>query len=130
MPQGVCEKPQRRTASALSSADLFSEPLPRTEPRRYVCRTTLIPQYIDSRRECSSPSAVVAPPHDNATASSAEASDTWPEGAASASSSAVRGPAITMPGLRTRCPFAPVSVHSCREIYIHVRFSYVYVLRT
>src|SRR5437667_153715 len=99
MPHGVCEKPQRRTASALSNDELFSGPLPRTDASRYVCRTTLIPQYIASSRECSSPSAVVAPAHDEATAANADESEACgaaPDGAAKPNTIAVRAPATTI----------------------------------
>src|SRR5690348_3642084 len=75
MPQGVCEKPQRRTALALSTDERLSGPLPRTALRRYARLTTLIPQYIASSCAWVSPARDVAPAQDAATAWRADASD-------------------------------------------------------
>src|SRR5918999_6461641 len=103
MPHGVWLKPQRRTASAFRPEERLRGPLPRTGPSPYTRRTTLIPQYIDSSRECVSPAAVPAPAQVDATAASAEASEacgpaaagTFPDGAAKPRTIAVRGCART-----------------------------------
>jgi hypothetical protein len=96
IPQGVCEKPHRRTALAFRTEERLSGPFPRTAPRRYARRTILTPQYIASSCECASPAALVAPAHDDATACSADASDVGAAGAAKPSAIAVRDWAIPM----------------------------------
>src|SRR5829696_1416430 len=97
MPHGVCEKPQRLTASALRFDERLSGVLPRTAVRPNARRTMLIPQYIASSFECESPAAVPAPLHDAATACRAAASVACgcavPDGAAKPRRIAVRGTA-------------------------------------
>src|SRR5438105_348561 len=70
MPHGVCVKPQRRTASALSSDERSSDRLSRSGRSPYARRTTLAPQYIAG----VPPVGVVAPAHAEATACNADAS--------------------------------------------------------
>src|SRR3954447_22627180 len=125
MPQGVCEKPQRRTAFAFSSDERLSGPLPRTTPRWYARRTTLTPQYIASSCACVSPSVAVAPAHVEATACNAEASelccDTLAAGAAKPRTIAVRDWAIPITRSWNRCPFETNPARSFRDSYIQVR---------
>jgi hypothetical protein len=93
--------PHRRTASAFISEERFNGTLPLTNPSPYARRTTLMPQYIASSRECSSPAAVVAPEHDEATAANADESEACgatPDGAAKPKTIAVRVTATTMRG--------------------------------
>src|SRR5580765_2193866 len=88
-----------------------------------------MPQYIASSRECSSPAAVVAPAHADATAASAAESEpcrTAPAGAAKPSTIAVRETASPIPSRPTRCPFGGNHARSSRQIYIQVRISYAY----
>src|SRR6185295_20159368 len=88
-----------------------------------------MPQYIASSRECSSPAAVVAPAHADATAARAAESEpcrTAPAGAAKPSTIAVRETASPIPGRPTRCPFGGNHARSSRQIYIQVRISYAY----
>src|ERR671936_247182 len=97
MPQGVCVKPQRRTASAFSAAERFSAALARSGGRPNARRTTFTPQYI----ACVPPAGDVAPAHALLTAWSAEPSDvgeTFATGAAKPRTIAVRDWAIPMRG--------------------------------
>src|SRR4051794_10116332 len=127
MPHGVCEKPQRRTASAFITDERFRGALPLTKPRPYARRTMLMPQYMASRRECSLPAAVVAPAHDDATAASAAASEACgaaPDGAAKPRTNAVRVTASTMRGRRS-------DAHSRRILRLPAaKFTFRFVFRT
>src|SRR5580765_6242366 len=120
MPQGVCVKPHRRTASAFRTEERLSGPFPRTTPRRYERRTMLTPQYIASSCECVSPARLAAPAHDVATACNADASDVWEAGAAKPRTIAVRDWAIPMARSRSRYPFAPNHAPSFSDSYIQV----------